>query len=336
MSSQACPCVWVVGDIATDIALTVSQFPRPGDDAFCESLSVSVGGCGHNMAITLTKLGIKPALIANVGNDLQGKAAVAELNRAGVDTTSVGMIDGLVTHLTVIVVTPDGERTIFGHIGASQEVGTGSLEGLENVTRPSAVLVSGYALFEPRRRLFTEGLIARASERGVPVILDLPVISPLAARSAVVDLLCGLDTLIVGATEACHLTRTETVLDAFRWLIKRTGTIVIKDGSNRLLFNDGNEVASIYPPAVSTIDSTGAGDVFSATFTAARIFNLFRPDALAASCTMAAVSTTRRGIYVPWPRDVFSTVPARDLKRAGLSDFGFRWLEGFPDGAESG
>lgn len=327
MASKGALRAWVVGDVATDIILAASHFPRPGDDVFCKSLQVSVGGCGSNMAFMLARLGIHPTLVASVGNDLRGKVAVAELNGAGVDTTFVSMIKERETHLTVVVVTPDGERTIFGHTGASEEVVTSSMVELQKMTSTSALLVSGYLLFKTTRRQVTEDLVSGAAKHGVPVILDLPVMIPPDAHPAIINLLPDLDTLIVGAKEACDLANLSTVSQAFAWLADRTPRALIKNGSDELLCSVYGEAISISPPAVTAVDSTGAGDVFCGTFAAARISGLLVSDALAVSCSTAAVSTTQQGVFLPAPRDVLSVVPVADLKRVGLSDAGLDWLK---------
>ena len=327
MSAPATSAVWVVGDVATDMAMTVPQFPLPGDDVFCDSLRVSVGGCGGTMAMMLAKLGHRPVLIASIGDDLRGKAALTDLRSAGVDTSLVSVLEGLETHLTVIVVTPDGERTIFGHPGASGTVDPGALERLTDKAPPGALLVSGYCLYGATRRDFVAKLISKAADLGAPIILDLPVMIPDSVLPAVADLLEDLDTVIVGATEACRLAGVDNVPDAQGWLSDRAAQVLIKNGASEVLLKADGHVRSIIPPAVSAVDSTGAGDVFSAAFVAARISGLVTFDALAVSCLMAAVSTTRNGNYLPGPTEALSCAAISDSVRAGLSSSGLLWLE---------
>jgi hypothetical protein len=67
--------IWVLGDVTTDLTLAVERFPGEGGDAFVTDRRMSTGGFGANVGIVLARLGLRPSLIANVGDDEWGRLA---------------------------------------------------------------------------------------------------------------------------------------------------------------------------------------------------------------------------------------------------------------------
>ena len=146
MSGRAC----VLGDVVVDLTLTVDRFPREGGDAFARGRRTDVGGCGANIGIMLTRLGLRASVIANVGDDEWGHMGATVLARQGVDIEALSLDPSASTHLTVIVLSNGGERTMVGHRGASARAGPW-VSACHAVGRSDVLVVSGYALLGDER-----------------------------------------------------------------------------------------------------------------------------------------------------------------------------------------
>ncbi|MBQ9060162.1 MAG: hypothetical protein IJ128_03370 [Firmicutes bacterium] len=69
----------------------------PSGDPSKDRISVHYCGCGYNVARLLAEKGRKVAFVSVVGNDPLGLAAAADLQRCGIDTSQVKVIDDFVT-----------------------------------------------------------------------------------------------------------------------------------------------------------------------------------------------------------------------------------------------
>lgn len=102
-----------IGDLVTDafIRLKDAEVHCDIDDHNCK-LCVRFGekipfesaeeiravGNSANAAVSAARLGLSSALIAHVGNDAHGKGCIDELQKVGVDTSLIGVHDGLETN----------------------------------------------------------------------------------------------------------------------------------------------------------------------------------------------------------------------------------------------
>jgi len=259
--------IWVLGDVTTDLTLTVERFPKEGGDAFATYRRMDTGGFGANVGIVLARLGLQPRLIASVGDDEWGRLATASLIRHGVDVAAVCYDRTEPTHLTVIVVSRDGERTMLGHRGASAHVGC--LPTLDSPRdRPVALVISGYALFENERMAQVGQALELADEAKLPVVLDVPTDLPPPVRTAVSKVMARIRILVIGGVEVCKLTGVADPEIAAESLSHPGLTVVVKLGSDGCLAARPDGVVRIPAVRVNPVDTTGAGDAFVAAFTA--------------------------------------------------------------------
>ena len=86
--------------------------------------------------------------------------------------------------------------------------------------------------------------------------------------------------------------RTESVEDAARWFASFGCDCVVTCGKNGAVACVDGRILHVPAPAVSAVDTTGAGDVFSAALAwARRACRMPWPEALALACAAAAHST---------------------------------------------
>ena len=326
----------MVGDVATDLILSVSSFPRPGGDVFADGIEMALGGCGSNIAVSMTKFGPSVHVIAQVGEDQFGRSAASELKRLGVEIGAISYAAERPTHTTVVVVTDDGERTILGYAGASRELEL-SNRFVSQTPTPDFLIVSGYALFGGRQTITARHLVSWAKSLGVPVLLDVPVELSGRARTALLEIMPMLDTLVVGYEEASKLSGSQHPLQAARVLSGSSRRAVVKSGSGGVSYTGPDGVQEICLPYIDPVDSTGAGDAFVAGLVGARLAAMTVRDTLSIACLLGASATLRRGAgaAMPGPADLLDLMSRIVGDEIG-DDFRFShrarlWLRGIAE-----
>src|SRR5262249_40264858 len=130
-----------------------------------------------NVAAWLVAAGAQATFVGRVGADPLGENAIAELAASGV-IVRAGVDPARPTGTCVVLVDPDGERTMIPHAGANAGPGE------EAFALPAAVdglYVSGYALLEPGSRQFALAALTAARTAGLPIAVDAASAAPLAA-----------------------------------------------------------------------------------------------------------------------------------------------------------
>jgi ribokinase len=249
------PDVLVIGDALLDVAVAPGAEPRRGGDVRA-SIRMSPGGQGANVAVRLARRRLVVALACAIGGDAAGRIV-----RAALDADAV-MVDAAPTDETgvvVVVVDPDGERTMF-----SQRV---ALLPLDVDTPAAWIVVSGYALLEPRD--------LRLNHRGRLAILGCALPDGTAFDWWLrADEMCP-DLVILNADEARAIGS-----DAATLAVGAGALVVVTEPDGVQVARPDPEmpVRRIEVPRAAAVDSTGAGDAFSASL----------------------ISDLRRG---PWPLD---------------------------------
>ena len=247
----------VLGDLMVDVIARLSEPTVPGGDGPAD-ITVRGGGSAANVAAWAAALGTPVALVCNVGDDDRGRAAIAEL--VGVDVRA--RVDPeRPTGTCVVVVEPDGERTMHSDPGANDAP-------LGEVPLGAHLHVAGYALLRAGPRASALAAIERARNAGMTVSVDP---SPLVRPGA----LPPVDLLLPNEREAAGL----------------EGEMVVKLGARGARWGD------VHVPAepVEVVDTTGAGDAFAAGLLSARLRGAGRRAALEAGCAAAARAVAQVG-----------------------------------------
>ncbi len=196
-----------LGDLNMDQLIRADSFPVPGGEAVIREVTTRPGGSAANCALALSRFGVRANLIARVGRDDPGAQARAVLSRHNVDTGLIEEDPVEPTGLVFVVVTPDGERTMFSRRGANQR-----LSGQDLTTdsfRGCAVLhISGYSFLSPEGRHAVQKAVGLARSAGSMITCD-PGTTAAAeeqARRALLALLPQIDLLFPNQLELGLLT----------------------------------------------------------------------------------------------------------------------------------
>ncbi len=269
----------VVGQWMTDVVAALPGPLREGTDTAAH-VAVMGGGAAANTAAWLAHDGRPTTLVARIGDDMLGRAGRAELEAGGVRCALA--VDPLRPSGTCIVlVGPDGERTMVPDAGANEGLRPGDLPD-DVFQRGRHLHLSGYTLLVDGSRMAGLAALDHARLRGMTTSVDVASVGPLADAGAArfLSWVTGVDVLLANESEAALLAglpqpRHDGDLDTARAaadagaavLTATAGTAVVKLGPHGSLARS-SEGATAWADAeaVDVVDTTGAGDAFAAGF----------------------------------------------------------------------
>lgn len=260
----------VIGSINLDIVARVDRFPLPGETLTDAILSHFPGGKGANQAIAARRLGARVSMIACVGDDLAADQALASLRDEGVDLRCCRPLEAVCTGTALILVSAEGENQIVVAPGANAAFSPELLELPASDAVIAQLEVPMETVLEAARQTKGFFCLNAAPARAVP--------------QAVLE---QTDLLIVNELEARAISQQ---LSEYRGLLA-----VTYGRRGATLSRNGTEIARAQPPEVGVVDTTGAGDAFTAALTVGMAAGMSPEDALQQACVVGALTTTRLG-----------------------------------------
>jgi ribokinase len=254
------PHVVCLGDVMVDV---VAHLPGPlaaGSDTPAP-ISLYGGGSAANTASWLELLGVPTTLIAKVGDDVFGNWSSERFGwigrRLAVDPVRT-------TGTCLVLVGPDGERTMVPDTGANNALAPADVEP-EDFLPGRYLHVSGYSLFSDARAAALHAL-ALARDAGMTISVGAASAGPLesAGANAFLDWIGTNLLLFANRDEARVLTGLGDPRAAATALAARVGRVAVTLGAGGSLWCDGGEVHYEATVAVEPVDTTGAGDAYAA------------------------------------------------------------------------
>ncbi len=281
----------VLGDVMLDVVARLSGPLAPGSDSHAV-IRFHGGGSAANTAAWLAAAGAEPLLAGRVGDDERGRSVRDELQAAGVEA-ALGFDPELPTGTCIVLVGPDGERTMAPDAGANDALSDADVPD-ELLAAAGHLHVAGYALLRSGSRPAARAAISRALERGMSVSVDPSSAALLSPKF--LDHADGAGLLLPNVEEARMLSGEHDPERAARALAARFGEVVVTLAAEGALWTDGHE--SVHCDAVpvdAVVDSTGAGDAFAAGLLAARMDGAAPGEAMAAGARLAARAVGQPG-----------------------------------------
>lgn len=291
MSDDAVEIV-VLGAINHDEVARVLHHPAPGETVITSELAVHQGGKAANQAYAAATAGlhVRVQMIAAVGDDGAGRAALRSLASVGVETALVRTVVGVPTGRAHITVSRSGENAIVVALGANAFVSPSSLPETFAAAVAVAQTEIGAAAVDALARL--------AAASGARLVLNDGPVVPLDAAT-----LSAADPIIVNEHEAAEVAgRTATPEELARAVRRTTNarSVIVTLGSQGSVIDD-SEGTRLVPAAIveEVVDTTGAGDVFVGTFAAAVAAGQPNDEAVAMAASAAAASVQHHGARMP-------------------------------------
>ena len=266
----------VVGSVNLDLVATVARLPTAGETVTDAELSRFPGGKGANQALAAKRLGADVTLLACVGDDAAADEALALLVEGGVDLSGCCRSETDPTGTALIAVAPSGENHIVVAPGANRKLTPDALQLPDadalicQLEVPQDTIAAAADAF---KGFFTVNL-APAMHVDVAVLQRADLIIVNEVESAWYG----------GSLDACHGMIATTV-----------------GAAGAVLMKGGEDVARARPPRIDAVDTTAAGDTFTAALTVALVEGQPPQDALEFACAAGAAAATKLGAQPSLP-----------------------------------
>ncbi|MFE9921276.1 ribokinase [Streptomyces sp. NPDC005774] len=297
--------VAVVGSYGAGLTMRLPRSPAAGETVSGGVFSPGPGGKGSNQAIGAARLGAQVSLLTAVGDDDFGRAARALWREEGVAADHV-LTAGAPTMVGFILVEPSGENRISIAPGALDELDAAAVESFHAEIAAADILVVSMEIPEAA----VAAALRAGRDAGTTTLLN-----PAPARPLPDDLWPLIDVITPNQTEAPVLLGLQEGhgLDdeelTHRLCALTGGAAVLTRGGEGALVAQAGATTRIPPhPARSVVDTTGAGD----SFTAALAVTLAEGRPLTEAAHTAGVA----GAHTVTIAGVIPALPTRDQLNA--------------------
>lgn len=283
----------VVGSANADLVIGVDRRPEAGETVLGSDLAVHPGGKGANQAVAAARLGARTALLARVGDDGHGRLLLDSQRSAGVDTIGV-LVGGAPTGVALITVDPSGDNSIVVSPGANARLNPGDVRAAVSLFAASRVVSAQLEI-----PVETVAEVVRNLAPGTRFVLNPSPPVPLPA-----EILSACDPLVVNEHEARVILGT-THDSAEEWasalLALGPRSVVITLGAEGALVASGSASVKVPSVKVAAIDTTGAGDAFTAALAWRLGLGEDLPTAAAFAVRVGAATVTKEGAQTSFP-----------------------------------
>lgn len=280
----------VMGSINMDIILNMKKVPDAGENVLGTDYGYACGGKGANQATGLARLGAQTKMIGKVADDANGRKLIENLNKNGIDSSCV-KADGSQTGMAAIIVDGEGRNRIIVYEGANAEIDPKEAASCidENI---DVLLVQ----FETTEDVVVE-CVNKAIAQNITTVIDC---GP--AKNFNLERMQGATIISPNENETEALSGIfpadeKSILEASKIITQRSKAkyVVLKLGSRGCSVWDGENLKIIPPYKSKVVDTTAAGD----SFTAALALEYKKSGDIYAACDMGnkagSIAVSRMG-----------------------------------------
>lgn len=273
------------------------------DSRRVEFVRMSSGGDAFNVAVNLAKLGLQSGIFGKIGADGFGGFLRSVADAHHVDTKGLRVSNTAGTSTSVVMIHPNGERSIAYYGGSSDELQLGDVTW--SALREAKLVYVGSAFLLPGLDgVGLATLFREAKRHGLGTALDTTLMPNVESMGVLGPVLAETDLFMPSLKEAQGLAGEDSPEDCAQTFADHgVKVVVIKLGGEGCYIHAGEFKGVLKAFPVTAVDTTGAGDAFVAGFLAAWLKGLSLPEcgrmanAVGAACVQAVGATT--GI-LPW------------------------------------
>jgi len=225
----------------------------------------SSGGSAANSIIAFAQFGGSAAYCSLLGADHFGDFYASEFKDLGI-VLAAEQVKGATTGSCLVLITPDGERTLNTTLAVNTEFSRSSIS--EELIKASEWLyIEGYKLTDDNGAEAVDHALFYARKHGTNVAVSCSdgfIIDVFGDRLR--NVLKQSDLVFCNENEGTMLAQTETADEAYRHLVDRFTNVVLTAGPKGARIRWNGIDVNVPAFAVQTIDTTGAGDMFAGAF----------------------------------------------------------------------
>ena len=279
-----------IGSVLWDVIGRTPSHMRVGSDVPGRITRIP-GGVAMNIAMTLRRFGMTPALLTAIGRDPAGEELIADAVRMGMECAHVYRSDDLPTDVYMAIEGANGLIAACADAHSLEAAGEKILRSMENGALGSAdmpfeglIALDGNLTEELLQTIATSPLFARSDLRVAPA-------SPGKAERLLALLGHPSATLYVNLEEAgllCQTTFNDSATGAAALIARGAHRVLVTDGGSSASEGTAGDIITQTPPAVMVTRVTGAGDTFMAAHIASEAQGMDRDTALTRALNAAA------------------------------------------------
>ncbi|MBB4686028.1 carbohydrate kinase family protein [Amycolatopsis jiangsuensis] len=277
------------GDVFCDLVFAGVEVPEIGAEVYAQGFAITPGGVATR-AFAAARAGATTKILGRLGDDPLGAHVLAVL--AAEPDLGTDLIDQVAGQTPVSVsLTGSRDRSFVTY-----REPLGSRE-LPDDHGPIGAVHVGVEQKLP-------AWVARLRDAGTTIVGGVGWDHTGQWAAEVLDRLAEVDVFVPNDVEAMRYTRTDDAVSAAKVLAERVPLAIVTRGRDGAVAVDSATGAMTEVPSipVDVVDSTGAGDVFVATFMAAARYDWTLTERLRFAALNAAISVTGHGGAVSAPR----------------------------------
>ncbi len=226
------------------------------------------GGSAANTIVVLSSLGGKGAFVGKVRDDALGDVFRRDIESMGIAFPVRALTAGPSTARSMILVTPDAERTMNTYLGASAELTPDDID-TQQIADAHVTYLEGYLWDPPKAKEAFIKAARAAHDAGRLVSLSLSDrFCVTRHRDEFLTLVRDhVDVLFANEDEVMTLYNAESFDEALQIVRGHCGIAALTRGSRGSIVVSGNEVHVLDAPKLGgVVDTTGAGDAYAGGF----------------------------------------------------------------------
>lgn len=302
--------VIAIGALLIDIIGKVEKLPKVNQEEFIYSATIEHGGSAANTAVACAKLGLKAGFIGKVGNDVFGKLLGQGLEEVGVDTSQLKVTDEVSTGICVAVSDRKDRRHMYAFSGAANFLSEEDIdEGYVSSTR--LLHIADLLNIKPLIKA-----VRIASEAGAGISLNPGGLIASLSYKRTKPLFSSADVIVLSKHNARRIYGTTDFSKIARIVFKnRTQVLAITMGAKGCIVSDRKHKVIIPAYKTRIVDTTGAGDAFSAGL----IYGLLKGHPIEV-CGKYANAAAALCVSTPGARFKHSLKDIEELVRGGVNE----------------
>jgi ribokinase len=291
--------ICVVGSSNIDLISRAPRLPKLGETLVGNSFHMGYGGKGANQAVMAAKLGAPVTMVTRLGRDVFGEGTLRNYREQGVDTAHVLFDETLFSGVAPIFVDDNARNFIVIVPGANMGLLPAHVQAAGEAILSASLLVCQLEI--PTETALEAFRIAKSGN--VRTILNPAPAAPLPDELLRLSDICAPNETETELLTGMPVNTLEQAAAAARALLRRGPRIVILTlGERGALLVDENTAEHIPAIPVKAVDPTGAGDAFIGSLAVFLGEGAPMRDAVLRANTVAAMSVTRIGTQVSFPK----------------------------------
>jgi ribokinase len=258
--------VLAIGAALIDMVALIEKFPGIDQEVFVPKLDLMGGGSAANFAVACARMGLKTGFVGKLGRDAFGERLIQDFKNDNVETEKIVFSRDIPTGLCYAAVDKRGNRILYAFSGAANELQPEDLDG-EYLQSFRVIHLASLKNLDPliKAAELVQGTRTRVCLNPGSLIVDQGL--------KTCEKLLKLTQIFIGSQgEVKQLFQTDDLLKGVERLLNYVEIAAITQGEKGCLIVDKDFQTQLLAEKVKAIDTTGAGDAFSAGF----IYGLLR------------------------------------------------------------